>query len=564
MAETKGSIDFEHVGIGTALKRNRLIVPVNQREYSWEKKHVLDLFQDFARAISENKSSYFLGTIVLTAGKSGSFEVADGQQRLATATILLAAIRDYLAISGDDLLVQSIEEFLFTIIRETRETVPRITLNLDDRDFFHKRILSKPKSKDRKIEPKKASHDRIILAAEEAKRHIDNILKPLKKANHVSLLNTWTAFIENSAQVIVLKVPDDLNAFVMFETLNDRGLKTSQSDLLKNYLFGEADDRLNEAQQRWASMIGLLEGTGDDEIVITYLRHVTISLYGYTREREVFEKIKGKVSGKGNAIQFLDVLATNANDYVALMTPSHQKWNNYTPSMRGSLRTLDLLKVVPLRPLMLAIVRKFPQMETERAFRLLITWSVRLLITRGGRSGIVEESYGDAAKKINDGTITSTKQLAVDLAKIIPTDAEFEETFATARVAQNYLVRYYLRALELKHKGTTEPELIPNEDPVINLEHILPENPNENWPNIDPETAEAYWRRIGNMVLLRASKNALIGNSSFADKKSTLRASAFLLTSDVAKNKSWGRQEINDRQRVLAKLAVQTWSVNLP
>ena len=87
MATRPSTIEFEHVGIGTALSRNRLSVPPNQREYSWEEEHVQDLFHDLAGAIDSNKPSYFLGTIVLTRGPGGTFEVADGQQRLATTTI---------------------------------------------------------------------------------------------------------------------------------------------------------------------------------------------------------------------------------------------------------------------------------------------------------------------------------------------------------------------------------------------------------------------------------------------------------------------------------------------
>ena len=72
------------------------MVPINQRSYAWEDDQVTDLFQDFAAAIAGDDSHYFLGTVVLTHGESGIPEVADGQQRLATATILLAAIRDFL------------------------------------------------------------------------------------------------------------------------------------------------------------------------------------------------------------------------------------------------------------------------------------------------------------------------------------------------------------------------------------------------------------------------------------------------------------------------------------
>src|SRR6201989_1476031 len=89
-------IDFEHLGIGTVLSRYRLLVPPNQREYKWTKDYVLELLHDFSNALRRNTSSYFLGTIVLTGGDGGTWQVADGQQRLATTTVLLAAIRDYL------------------------------------------------------------------------------------------------------------------------------------------------------------------------------------------------------------------------------------------------------------------------------------------------------------------------------------------------------------------------------------------------------------------------------------------------------------------------------------
>ena len=564
MAGSTGAIEFEHVGIGTALNRNRLIVPVNQREYSWEKKHVHELFQDFARAIGEHKGSYFLGTVVLTIGKNGASEVADGQQRLATSTILLAAIRDWFVVKKDTLLVNSIEnDFLFTVIRETRETVPRLTLNIQDRDFFNKRILSKPKTPERlEAIPTKPSHQQIQHASELAVKYVNDILKPLNPNDRVPTLNRWVEFIQTSAQVIILKVPDDLNAFVMFETLNDRGLKTSQSDLLKNYLFGEADDRITEAQPKWAEMSGLLEAGGDDDILITYLRHVTISLHGYTREREVFETIKNRVQGKSYAIQFLQGLADNAADYVALMNPNHKKWNSFPANIRRSIEALNLLKVVPMRPLMLSVVRKFTPKEAEKSLRLFVSLTVRLFVTRGGRSGGVEEAYGDTAKKITEGTVTTAAGIVGELGKLIPTDVEFKEGFATLRVSQSFLARYLLRSLEQTVKGDAEPELIPNNDPVINLEHVLPQNPDANWPGVPPETCEAYCYRLGNMVLLKASNNSLIGNSPFAAKSPILKASVYKLTSQVGEHASWGSKEIIDRQIALADLALKTWKID--
>ena len=212
---------------------------------------------------------------------------------------------------------------------------------------------------------------------------------------------------------------------------------------------------------------------------------------------------------------------------------------------------------------MLSIVRRFSARETEKAFRLFISWAVRLLIAGGGRSGAVEEGLATMAKDVNDGKISTAKQVAGAGAKIIPTDPEFEAAFATARVSQNFRARYYLRALELKYQGSSEPEWIPNESIVINLEHVLPENPGPNWPKIDPETAGAYYKRIGNMVLLQATKNTMAGNSSFSDKKPFLSASKYYWTSIVTQESDWGPQEINSRQKKLAALAVTTWPITV-
>jgi len=554
-------IKFDQVGIGTALLHNRLAVPLNQREYSWEEEHVLALFQDLASAIDNSKSSYFLGTIVLTRSKGGVFEVVDGQQRLATTTILLASIRDYFAERKDELLVSDLNNFLFTIVRETREINPRLSLNVDDNQFFRGRILSPKGSRERKqTKVQLLSHERIEQAAQLAEQHVLNIISPYKDSDRISHLNTWVKFIQESALVILLTVADDLNAYVMFETLNDRGLKTSQSDLVKNYLFAQAGDRLAEAQQKWALMAGALETLPQNEdIMITFLRHFVISLYGHTREREVLQKIKEKVIGKPRAIEYLTTMVDAANDYVAMLTSTHAKWNKYNPNMRQAITTIGLLQMLPLRPLMLAVVRKFSSKQTENAFRLFVFWSVRFLIAGGGRSGNVEEAFAKVASEISAGHIDTSGKMTERLIDIIPSDTEFENRFAIARVSRNDIARYYLRALELKEQGSREPEWTPPEQYPINLEHILPEKPDDNWPNFDKSIVPTYHKRIGNMVLLKASVNSVVGNRPFSEKRLHFQKSTFLLTQRVGNRLTWEPKDIDEHQKALAKIAVQIW-----
>jgi len=245
-----------------------------------------------------------------------------------------------------------------------------------------------------------------------------------------------------------------------------------------------------------------------------------------------------------------------------VINSNHTKWNGYNNATRRHIHTINHhLRVEQIRPLMFAVAKHFKVKEAQKAFRLFVSWSVRFLIA-GGRGGLLDRNYAIAAQQIGTGKITTTKELAKSMQDVVPTDAVFQAAFADARISQSFLARYFLRVLEMKVKKDPEPELIPNEDQeVINLEHVLPENPGANWPTIDAEVAAAVYRRIGNMVLLKATPNSVIGNQSFAAKKPTFEASGYDLTKDVASKLVWGVKEIAERQAELAILAVQTWPI---
>ena len=563
MATSDEKIHFEHKGIGTVLKDHRLAVPPNQREYSWEDEHVKDLFSDFANAIANNQGTYFLGTIVLTRGEGDLPEVADGQQRLATTTILLAGIRDYFARKNDDLRVQSMERFLMEIDLGSTENVPKLRLNVDDNEFFRKFVLLPPSDPGRKVKPTKESHNLIQRATQLAAKHLHDVLEPYKEQDHAKRLKEYVDFVEEGAQVIVLRVPDHLNAYVMFETLNDRGLKASQADLIKNHLLSQCSpDRLMEAQTKWAGMVSTLESLGKGEITVSYLHHLLTTQIGPMKASEVLDKVRSRTSSQVKAFEFLDDAAGGAHDYAALFNPAHTKWNKYGTSIRSHISTIHTdLQVEQIQPLMFAAARHLSVKEAKVVFRRFVFWSVRFLIA-GGRGGLLNNWYGQAAQKITSGEIKTAAALTKFLLEILPPDALFEEEFTRARVSQPRLARYYLRALEQGRAGEAEPEWLPNTDEqVINLEHILPEHPQTNWPEIEEDVARAYWRRLGNMAILQAAENTEIGNAPFSDKKKAFKKSGYAFTHSISDYDAWGVTEIEGRQKALAKVAVKTWPI---
>ena len=93
---TANVITTELEGLGNILKSKNLHVPQFQRSFSWEPSNVRALYEDIQSAIISKEQEYFLGSIVVSISSSNKYELIDGQQRLATISILLSAMRNFL------------------------------------------------------------------------------------------------------------------------------------------------------------------------------------------------------------------------------------------------------------------------------------------------------------------------------------------------------------------------------------------------------------------------------------------------------------------------------------
>jgi len=552
-------IDIKLRGIGDAMKTSWLQVPAYQRDYAWEKDQVEELLGDLSEAIRTGEPEYFLGSIVLSTGTAESFHVTDGQQRLATTSIIIAAIRNYFLANGEEERARKLEsDFLLSQDIRTLEMIPRLRLNAHDHDFYENMVLKRPADK-QPFTADAASHRRL----EKAVKTVTDYIQILAKANPkdtVTTLLDWSEYLEQQCKVIWVTVPDEGNAFTIFETLNDRGLDLAISDLLKNFLFHKAGNRLTEAQSHWTMMTGVLEATSEDQVLVTYLRHYWSSVQGLTRERDLYKKVKRSVNTVSVAVEVTRALASSAVKYAALSNTSHELWRQYGQSTQGHITTLNLLGMIQMRPLLLAILDILTPSEGKKAIKFLVDCAVRILIV-GARGGVIEVAYCDAAKKTRDKFIRNASDLRKCLDAIFPGDAQFKESFAVATVSKTYLARYYLRALEQAEISQVQPEFVPNPNADdINLEHIIPLRPGSNWHHLTEDECKSLYRRIGNMVLLQNELNATVGNAAFSQKKTVLAKSNYTLTKDAAKFATWGTVEIADRQKKLADLAVTTWS----
>jgi hypothetical protein len=557
MPDAESEIGFAQLGLGSILKQNRLAVPPNQREYAWELKYVRTLFQDFSREMDGEDRLYFLGTIVTIPRLQGVLEIVDGQQRLTTATILLAAIRDYLYPTERELAESIDSDFLTIFNRQTRTREARLRLNVVDNEYFRQRLTNVQPAP----EPSKPSHFLIDQAFSEAAKHVRAIVAKLDPKDHGNTLNRWIDFIEKKASAILLRVPNATNAYRMFETLNDRGKRVSQSDLVKNYLFGAAgDERLPEVQQNWTTMRGALESMEDEDTTILFLRQALIVMRGFVREAAIYEAVQA-FKGQQQSVTFSSDLASLANTLVAVSSPDHERWNTL-PDGRQALDVLNLFDIGVMWPLILAIGHMFDEKHISRSLQFCVSLGVRLMIGNSTRTGTVEEGLAAVAHQIGQGGVTTLTDLKDALKGITPTDGRFRVAFETATVSNRKLARYYLRSLEMAHKGEKNPWHIPNDDQrVINLEHILPERPEGNWPQFSDDEVKVCRNRIGNLALLQATDNSNLRSCAYAEKRPIFAASPYGTTSQVAEADTWTPAKIDERQKVLATVALKAWPI---
>ncbi|MES2759027.1 MAG: DUF262 domain-containing protein [Pseudomonadota bacterium] len=552
--EPVSSLEIKPQGLGACLGNNFLTVPKYQRAFSWDDENVANFLADVNTAFSEGSTEYFMGSVVLQ-GADQKYDVVDGQQRLTTATILIAATRDYVAGKGMAEVAKSLEaKFLLTKDTWTQEINPKLTLSVYDNDFFVKVILEGVDCK-----PTRESHDRILNARTKCMSFLDDINKHF--TNWFERVAGIVQYMEHKARVIQVIVPSQANAYIIFETLNDRGKDLSASDLLKNHLFGRAEERVEEVQTKWNQMLGVFEAYGGDEIVITYIRQLWSATREVAREKELFTKIKEKIVTSQQAVEFASELLERAVHYSAMLNSAHPLWKTMGPEAEQVIASLNTVKVERYRPAMLALLSNFSGNELTAAMRHILNGSVRYLIAVGAGGGTLEAAWSDVARKVSSKTIIDAAGFAKEMQKIVPNDEVFRSGFVTARISKGYLARYFLASLERAARGQRNCELIPNGDvQSVNLEHVLPENPGTNWPDMPAELVEAYSRRLGNQALLSTKKNSEMGNQSFAVKCDVLATSEFMLTKQIGAKATWGAKEIDERQKMMAELALSVWS----
>lgn len=549
-------------GIGHLLADRLLAIPDYQRSYSWGEDEVTELWVDLRKAMRADVSEYFLGSIVTTTTTTSARQlVIDGQQRLATVSLFYAAMRDIFAERSDERAGEVQSAFLGRKNMSTRQLEPKLTLNADDNEFYLSLINRTP------VTPARSSHRRLEFAYSFLQGEMRTLIEGLGADDWQQPLVDLHDFVLGGAKVIDVHVPDENRSFVIFETLNDRGLNLNTADLLKNHIFGTAGvSRIEEVKRRWSEMLGALGATRDESVHDDFLKHYWSSTTGIGRVKALFSAMRDTVPDATSAVALAGELAESAGLWSGMFDVDSEIWKERKPRTRERLQVLGRLNVEQCRPLLLAAMRKLAPAELDDVVKMLLSWSVRWFVVGGGSAGVTEKLYAEAAKKVTDGIITSAQELADLFQPRVPTDVDFERAFGVVTVRRGWLARYYLHELERQVRAEEgASELVPTVDwEIANLEHVLPKSYDpSNWPDFTKDEHSSWVLSMGNQVLLSSAENNKLGNASFAVKAPVLAQSDLILTAEVADvvDGSWGPDAVQERQERLAKLAVKAWPV---
>jgi hypothetical protein len=551
------SIRVDLDGIGHVLRDLRLAVPPFQRSYSWRRPEFETFWLDLRAAQLKPDPEYFLGTIVLTPRDEGRITIIDGQQRLATTTLLLAAIRDAFSTAGDEERAAVLQnDYIAPRSLRTSKFEPRLILNEDDHDFFAKAIIERSN-----ILPSQTSHERLLAAYKFLREAVQADVASAK-GHWDEVLYRWTSFLDNSARVIVVTSDSEADSFLIFETLNDRGLALSVADLLKNYLFSLAGDEIKIVQRYWSAALSALD-VAPEETFTTFLRHYWSSLHGATRERELYREIRRFIRSKAAAVEFAERLEDAAANYAALLDSEDEIWVDVGAGASEAVAALAQLGLEQNRPLLLAAMDHFEKSELRRLLRALLAWSVRGVIVGGIGGGTTERYYADAATEIRAGKVRSTKGVLRVLAPIVPTDDAFRSAFARVSVPRSQVARYLLTALERKARGLRHPSLITTSNRrVYTVEPIVPPSASFDEWSAFGEDPTAWAKRLGNLALLRRDDPRLI-RKSWKQRRTIARDSGIEVNTAIAVAKEWTPDAIRKRQELFAALVSEIWPLNV-
>jgi hypothetical protein len=538
----------------------RYTVPEFQRDYAWEEEQLDDLWRDVVETGKDGLPHYMGPLVLLRDGKT--LRVIDGQQRLATLSILCLAVLERvraLQTPEDQQRYELLKnQFIGTKDAASLRWSSKLTLNDNDDPFFQGILVNhrQPVSASKLRSSEKRLWSAHCFFVEKLKHHLP------EGSSGEALVRFFQESVAGRLAFTQIVVEDELNAYTVFETLNARSLRLTSTDLLKNYLFSLLKTGATDLQQgkaQWNRVLSYVEF----DAMPAFLRHYLASRQELVRAERLFKELRGQVRSREQAFELLDALEQHAVWYRALGDPNDDFWRGGFDACRQHVRALRLFGVEQFKPLALAALRvQLPPAEVARVLRACVMVSFRYHVVGKRNPNVAEATYNQAAIALStdsrpsaSGAISALRPLYIEDDEFC---ADFEVLSTHSRGRSARLTKYILFALERQLGG---PDL-DFESAEETVEHVLPRALTKSWAaDFSVEDHERFVARLGNLAILKPGQNADLGQLPYAEKRRVFAASGYKLSQEI-RDDEWTPTSIRVRQQRLAKLATSVWRLD--
>ncbi|MDR1276990.1 MAG: DUF262 domain-containing HNH endonuclease family protein [Candidatus Accumulibacter sp.] len=537
-------------------------VPAFQRDYSWEQEQWEDLWNDIEGLTASLDARHYMGAIVVEARSDRDFLIVDGQQRVATLSILALAVISVLQNLGDtederarnrDRATRLRERFIGEKDPASLLESSKLVLNANDDAFYQDYLVQlRPPNNPRGM----PNSNRLLWEC--FCWFKERLTQKLPQGGEwfASLLSETVA---RQLLFILIAVEDELSAYVVFETLNARGLELSSTDLLKNYLFSRVSvpADLTALQRRWKTLVDIVR----QERFPDFLRYHLLCESPQIRKQRLFKDVRDQVKTPAQVFALMDAIERRAELFAAINDAEHEYWQENPPA-KPYVRELLLFRASQMTPLLFAAYEKLDPADFVRVLKLVSVISFRYTIVGGLNTNALEPVYHRAAKALLTDQISSPAEIFKYLRDIYVEDEKFRRDFEIKEIVTSgqskRIAKYVLCKLETSATGVPRDY----EADTATIEHILPENPSAAWiPYFTEERQKDFTYRLGNLSLLEPALNRQAGNGLLADKLPLYAQSAYEQTRSIAERglQEWMPASLDERQRKMAQKACHVW-----
>ncbi len=534
-------------------------IPGYQRPYSWGWEQARELIGDLVDFIKGRPGNvadmppYFLGSIVLIKPEGdANADVVDGQQRLTTLTILLAALRHTITSPERSVITSLIYEKGATIF--STEDHFRLKLRPRDCEFFQSWV-QRPEGFE-KLATLTGLSDAQMRIQQNANGFVER-LSAMSEGDRIRL----TQFIVTRCYLVVVSTPDLESAYRIFSVMNSRGLDLSATDILKADVIGRIPEKERDKYTgRWEEVEEELGRNAFQDL----FAHVRMIYRKAKPQGTLLREFQDHVSAAHPSRELIDkVIVPMARLYGQLLDESYAS-TLHAGEVNRSLKWLNKLEFSDWLPPALAFaVRHAGNPSAMRnLFRDLERLAYWMLLTRSG----VWERIERFARLTREIEAASDLHAPGSALQLTPAEQEATRLVLDGPIYDALPARarsiVLLRLDDLLSGGGAVYDY-----PTITVEHVLPQTPAENseWTQWFPQAADRQlWvHRLGNLALLTRKKNSSASNYEFARKKTSYfthgGVSPFPLTTQVLSYAKWTPDVVQARQEAMMKRLSDHW-----